>query len=88
MTMKGNDVRDFMRKWVLPVFQWAVLAVSVALIAYITWDTLENISFVESAEYRRVQTAVCWFFLFEIMLEIVLSDRPWRSLRPKVPFVI
>lgn len=50
-----------------------VLAASVGLIAYISYDTFQNISFVADRDYIRVQLWICLFFLFDIAVEWLLS---------------
>lgn len=65
---------DRLIRYMLPVLHIAVLALSVLLIAYITYDTLLNISFVTNPRYLKVQLWICLFFLAEILIECVLSE--------------
>lgn len=79
---------DKLRRYLLPVLHIAVLALSVLLIAYITYDTLLNISFVTNPRYLRVQLWICVFFLAEILFEWILSPHKLRFLGKNILFII
>lgn len=65
-----------------------VLAASVGLIAYISYDTFQNISFIADRNYIRVQLWVCLFFLFDITLEWILSPKKLKFLASNIFFII
>lgn len=79
---------DKTRDILLPPLHIAVLLCAIGLIAYITYDTLKNISFVNSLSYVKVQFWACLFFEVEIFIEFLLSKHRWRFLLRNVPFII
>lgn len=83
-----HSLIDNLRRYLLPPLHWLVLAVAVALIAYITYDTLRNITFVSQPEYIRIQLWACVFFEVEIVIETLLAKRRWHALLKNLPFII
>lgn len=77
-----------MRVYLLPPLHVAVLVCAIALIAYITYDTFKNISFVNSLEYVKVQFWACLFFEAEIIVEFFLSKNRWHFLLVNIPFIL
>lgn len=61
-------------KKILQALHISVLVTALGLIAYITYDTLRNISFVASETYAHIQLWVCLFFEVEIFAEYFLSE--------------
>lgn len=83
-------------KTVLDVAHFVVLALSVALIVFISYDTFRNIPFLESAHYMRFQLVVCWVFIADFFLELALTPRGdrrryirsrWLYLLLSIPFL-
>lgn len=64
-----------------------VLAGALALIAYITYDTLMNVSFVDSPEFLKVQMWICMFFEIEIFIEFLLSTHKRRFLARNLIYI-
>lgn len=83
-----HPIAAHLRRYLLPAMHVAVLAVSILLIAYITYDTLLNISFISNPRYLRVQLWACIFFIVEILVESMLAPKPWRALLRNIPFIL
>lgn len=73
---------------ILLILHLLVLAASVGLIAYISYDTFQNISFVADRDYIRVQLWICLFFLFDIAVEWALSPHKLKFLASNLFFII
>lgn len=65
-----------------------VIVLAGVLIAYITYDTLRNISFIADPRYMKLQFWICMAFLLDIVLETLLSERPLRFLLTHIPFIL
>ena len=65
-----------------------VLGGALGLIAYITYDTMLNVSFVTSEQYLKVQMWICLFFEIEIFAEWMLSPRKLHFLLRNLVFII
>lgn len=79
---------DNRRSRLLTVLHLMVLGAAVALVAYITYDTMINVSFVTNPRYLKVQFWICMFFLLEILLEGILATDKWRFLRHNFMFIL
>lgn len=58
----------------------AVLAGSVALIAFISYDTFRNVSFIENQRYLKAQFWICMLFIVDILVEFLITPRKWHYL--------
>lgn len=87
-TVSTISISGRMRHMLLPVLHVMVLACAVALIAYITYDTLINVSFVTNPRYLEVQLWICLFFQFEILMEWILSPRKWHFFLRNAVFIL
>lgn len=83
-----KHIDESLRERLLPVLHILVLAGALALIAYITYDTLLNVSFVTSERFLKVQMWICIFFEVEIFLEWLLSPRRLHFMLRNVAFII
>lgn len=87
--MKTVDaIRQKLSGGLLPVLHLLVLAGALALIAYITYDTLRNVSFVDSPEFIKVQMWICIFFEIEIFIEFLLSSRKIHFLSRNLVYIV
>lgn len=66
----------------------AVLAGSIALIAFISYDTFRNVSFIENQRYLDAQFWICMLFMVDIVFEFALSPRKWHYTLTHVFFFI
>lgn len=80
----------------LDVAHFVVLALSVALIVFISYDTFHDIPFLQNANYMRFQLVVCWVFIADFFLELALTPRAerrsyirgrWLYLLLSIPFL-
>lgn len=62
-----------LRKFILLALRLMVLAAAGLLVALISIDAFRSMSFVADPLYEKVQTWVCYFFLFDIVVEWSLS---------------
>lgn len=83
----NNDLNGARRRVIL-VMHLIVLALSCLLIVLITWDTLNNVSFLADSFYRNVQFWVCMFFLVDIFVEWSLSQNKLKYLGRHVAFIL
>lgn len=65
-----------------------ILLLSVFLIITISIDTFRNISFLNQENYMEIQLWICSFFMFDFLLEFVLSDHKWKYLRNRFIFFL
>ena len=77
-----------MHKYVLLVLHILVLAASIGLIALISIDTLHSRSFITDPFYVRVQFWVCIFFLFDIVVEWILSPHKGKYIINNAFFIL
>ena len=76
------------KKNVLLILRLLVIAAGGLLVAVISVDSLRNMSFAVDPFYDRLQTWVCYFFLFDIAVECALSEHRWRYLWRHLLFVV
>lgn len=87
VAIKDHLVSGFYRHLLLAV-HIAVLVASVAMIIWITRDTIDNISFLTSPQYLRFQFWVCMLFILDIMLEFAVTPRKWHFIAANLFFLI
>ena len=66
----------------------AVLAGSIALITFISYDTFRNISFIENQQYLNAQFWICMLFLVDIVVEFLITPRKWHYVLTHIFFFI
>lgn len=73
-----------LKNYTLLTLRLLVLAASALLVAVISIDAFKSMSFVGDPFYLKLQTRICYFFLFDIAVEWALSKRKlhylWRNL--------
>lgn len=77
--------------WQKKLLLWlhlAVLAGSLALVTFISYDTFRNISFIENQHYLQAQFWICLLFLADIIVEIVVSPRRWHYIVTHILFIL
>lgn len=75
MRFKNMIREEEIRKFILLALRLMVLAAAGLLVALISIDAFQSMSFVADPMYEKVQTWVCYFFLFDIIVEWSLSPR-------------
>ncbi len=76
------------RRVVIMTLHVMVLIVSVALIALITLDALQNESFLTDRGYMNMQLWVCLFFIGDIIIEWLLADDKREYWRGHIVFLL
>lgn len=66
----------------------AVLAGSIALIMFISYDTFRNISFIENQQYLNAQFWICMLFLVDIVVEFLITPRKWHYVLTHIFFFL
>lgn len=66
----------------------AVIAGSIGLIAFISYDTFSNISFIENQRYLEAQFWICLLFLADIIVEILITPRKWHYILTHIFFIL
>ncbi|MCM1518279.1 MAG: potassium channel family protein [Pseudoflavonifractor sp.] len=66
------------RDRILLLLRLLVLAASVALIVFISYDTFRNKSFIADRQYMTVQLWICVFFMADFFVEWILAHDKWR----------
>lgn len=84
--MKAID--DEMRRRVLLTLRLMVLAAAVLLVLVISRDAFMNMSFVADPAYLKLQEWICYFFLFDIVVEWWLSPRKLHYLLGNIFFIL
>lgn len=65
-----------------------VLAAAVAMVIWVSRETLENKSFLADSRYMHFQFWVCILFLFDITVEWIMSPRKWEYICTHLLFII
>ena len=66
----------------------AILLLSVFLVVTISVDTFRNLLFLNQGNYLTIQLWVCTLFMFDFLLELVLSPHKWRYLKTHFIFFL
>lgn len=77
--------------WQRHLLTWlhiSVLAASIALIVFISFDTFRNVSFLENQRYLNMQFWICLLFMVDIAVEFILSPRKWHYVVTHIFFMI
>lgn len=77
-----------LKRGFVTVLHLMVLAASVIMIAWITRETIDNVSFLSAPGYMRFQFWVCLLFLFDIAVEWLFAPRKWRYLVANIFFIL
>lgn len=90
MTDTDNDkgARSRLARFILTTLHIMVLAASVAMVIWISRETLENKSFLTDRRYMHFQFWVCLLFLVDILVEWSMSRSKWRYLCTHLIFII
>lgn len=69
------------------VLNWVMLALSLMLIAYISYNTFNDIPFLTNRRYMNFQFWVCMVFIFDFFMELWLADNKWKFIRHRLLFL-
>ena len=65
-----------------------ILALSVALITWISLDTFRERDFLQNHSYMRVQFWVCVFFIIDFFIELHYAENKWRMFIRRLAFLL
>lgn len=65
-----------------------ILALSVALITWISLDTFREIDFLQNHSYMRFQFWVCVFFIIDFFIELHYAENKWRMFIRRLAFLL
>ncbi len=84
-----NDNLSWFRRFVTASLRMIVLAAAVVLIMIITFDIIENVSFLVDPRFLRLQFWICVVFMTDIVVEGIMGPHtPGRLLMEAVFFVM
>lgn len=86
--MKSITHFVYKKKGIYGVLHLIILLLSLFLIVSISIDTFKNIPFLTQPSYLKIQFWICMFFLFDFLLEFILSKNKWHYLSTHVLFLI
>ena len=72
---RHGGIRPRTRKVILDTLHAVILILSVALIAFISYDTFNNIPFLDNSVYMTFQFFVCVVFIADFFIELWLTPR-------------
>lgn len=90
MTGTGQNIHGAPRaaKYFETGLHLMVLAAAVAMVIWVSQETLENKSFLADSSYMHFQFWVCILFLFDITVEWIMSPRKWKYICTHLLFII
>lgn len=72
---------DKTRTDIVRLMRLIIMVLSVILIAYISYDTLKDMDFLENHSYMTFQFWVCIIFILDFFIELWLSEKKWVYIR-------
>ena len=82
-----NEVPRWQQRLLL-VLHLCVLAGSIALVTFISYDTFRNVSFTENQQYLQAQFWICMLFLFDIVVEFLITPHKWHYVLTHIFFFL
>lgn len=76
------------RMRLVKILHTLVLIASMGLIVLISWDSFNNISFLASEQYMKIQFWICMFFIFDIVAEFFIYPRKWHYVLTHIFFLL
>lgn len=68
--------------------QFIVIAMSVLLIVFISYDTFQGQNFMQNRLYMKYQFWMCLFFVADYFIEMAFAENRWRYAWRRLPFLI
>ena len=65
-------------RWLLLAMHYLVLVSAMLMIALVSVDMLNNVSFLQDERYRHVRLWICLVFQVDIIISFLMSSRRWR----------
>ena len=76
------------QKFVTTFMNLVVLALSAALIAWISYDTFERIDFLQNHAYMQFQFWVCMVFILDFFVGLYYAPKKWTYFKNRLVFLI
>lgn len=76
------------RKAILDTLHWLVVIFSLLLIAYLSYDTFDDIPFLQNKAYMNFQLVVCVVFMLAFAVELLLSPNKWKYIKRHIFFFL
>lgn len=76
------------RPVICDVMNIIILALSAALIVWISLDTFRKIDFLQNGAYMKFQLWVCLFFVLDFFVEIFYAENKWQIFRHRLLFLL
>lgn len=76
------------RPVICDVMNIIILALSAALIVWISLDTFRKIDFLQNGAYMKFQLWVCLFFVLDFFVEIFYAENKWQMFRHRLLFLL
>lgn len=83
-----NAPQERKRPVICDVMNIIILALSAALIVWISLDTFRKIDFLQNSAYMRFQLWVCLFFVLDFFVELFYAENKWRMFRHRFLFLL
>ncbi len=84
-------MKAFVARHSVRIYRWlnvTILALSLALIVYMSADALRGVSFIADPGYMRFQLLVCAVFISDFFIELYMSAHRWRFVRRRFLFLM
>ena len=78
-------------EWQKRLLLWlhlSVLAGALGLVVFISYDTFQNISFIDNQRYLVTQFWICMLFLVDVVVEFIVSPRKWHYIASHIFFLL
>ena len=72
----------------LLIVHLGAITLSIFLLAYITYDTLINVSFMADPTYLNLQFKICIYFIFDVLMSWILSRNRRRHILSHLMFLL
>lgn len=76
------------QKFVMTFMNLVVLALSAALIAWISYDTFERIDFLQNHAYMTFQFWVCMVFILDFFIGLYYAPKKWSYFKSRILFLL
>lgn len=75
-------------RYIMTVMNLVVLALSAALISWISYDTFKRIDFLSNHAYMTFQYWVCMVFILDFFLGLYYADKKWSYFKRRFWFLL
>ncbi|MDE5814336.1 MAG: potassium channel family protein [Muribaculaceae bacterium] len=87
-TASASSPESKTQKFVTTFMNLVVLALSAALIAWISYDTFERIDFLQNHAYMTFQFWVCMVFILDFFIGLYYAPKKWSYFKSRILFLL